>query len=65
MPAHVVSSYECGRSQPEDDMNDDQKTADQLMDAVLLMLAGEFDISAAGMQAPRMNLRRAANSLAV
>ena len=67
-------------------MDDDTKTADQLMDAVLLMMAGgpeamvgarallreirdrnpgEFDITAAGMQARRLNLRRPANSLTV
>lgn len=67
-------------------MDEDTKTADQLLDAVMLMMAGgsealvgarallreirdrhpgEFDITAAGMQARRLNLRRPANSLAV
>lgn len=67
-------------------MDEDKKTADQLLDAVLLMLAGGpeatvgakallreirdrhpdmIDITAAGMQARRLNLRRPANNLAV
>lgn len=67
-------------------MDHDQKTADQLMDAVLIMLTGgpdaegaakallreirdrhpdELDITAAGMMARRLNLRKPANGLPV
>lgn len=67
-------------------MEDDKKTADQLMDAVMMLMAGgsdglagakallreirdrhpgEIDITAAGMQARRLNLRKPANTLTV
>ena len=67
-------------------MEDDKKSADQLMDAVMMLMAGgsdglvgakalfreirdrhpgEIDITAAGMQARRLNLRRPVNSLPV
>lgn len=67
-------------------MDDDNKTADQLMDAVTMLMAGgsdglagakallreirdrqpgELDITAAGMMARRLNLRKPANGLPV